>query len=95
MHATVFKCISKKEQSDSSSEDSGQPQKPKENTFAVKICRNDNKEVLEAHETEYKIIKLFDHPNLVKGISCFKDEMKCEVHCVMTYVEGKEILDFI
>jgi serine/threonine protein kinase len=38
---------------------------------------------------------LFEHPNLVKGKSFFKDELRNECHCVMTYVKGKEILDFI
>lgn len=90
MHATVFKCEVKNEQSDS---DSDGPDK--ETTFAVKICRSDNKEVLDVHETEFNIISLFDHQNLVKAKSFFKDDLHNECHCVVTYVEGKEILDFI
>jgi hypothetical protein len=53
MHATVFKCVSKSQKSDSSSNNSVSNKKTEETTFAVKICRNDNKEVLDAHETEY------------------------------------------
>ena len=63
--------------------------------FAVKLARSNDQEVLDAHEREYAIIKDLDHPNVIKGFELFKDDLKNEVHLVLRFVRGVELLDQI
>lgn len=45
-------------------------------TFAVKIVRSDDQEMLDAHEREFEIIQLCNHKNVIRGIEKFRDELK-------------------
>jgi len=44
---------------------------------------------------EYEITKNFDHANIVHSIELFDNTLKEEVHQVMEYVQGLEVLDSI
>ena len=51
--------------------------------------------MLEAHEREFNIIKMLDHPNVIHGVEMFRDDMKNEVYQVLALFEGMELLDQI
>lgn len=66
-----------------------------EKTFAVKIVRSDDQEKIIAHEREFQILEKLNHPNVVRAVEMFKNELKAQVFQVMECVEGSEILDEI
>lgn len=66
-----------------------------EKRYAVKIVRDDDKEKIIAHKTEFGILKGLDHPNVVKMLEIFDDTFKNNIYLVMEYIEGCEILDEI
>ena len=80
MHATVFKCFKVDDLE-------------KTVPFAVKIVRDDDEEKQNAHKNEFEIMQRLDHPNIVKGIEIFINNQKKEIHQVMNFIDGKEILD--
>jgi len=80
MHAQVYKCFKK--------DDSSTP-------YAVKITREDDEEKKMAHIKEFEITNKLDHPNIVKSIELYDNSMTGEIHQVMQFVEGVEVLDSI
>ncbi|CDW90758.1 protein kinase domain containing protein [Stylonychia lemnae] len=82
MHATVFKCFKLDDIH-------------KKEPFAVKIVRDDDDEKRQAHQNEFEIMHRLEHPNIVKGLEIFINNQKKEIHQVMKYIDGKEILDQI
>lgn len=48
-----------------------------------------------AHKKEYDITKNLVHKNIVQSIEMFDDEIKGEIHQIMGYIQGKEVLDHI
>jgi serine/threonine protein kinase len=42
---------------------------------------------------EYHLAKKLDHPNIPKYICVFDNVMKGEVHVVMEYIQGQELLE--
>eukprot|EP00347_Sterkiella_histriomuscorum_P015913 403355208 len=82
MHATVYKCFKLEDTK-------------KETPLAVKVIREDDEEKIIAHRNEFKIMESLDNPHIVKGYELFINVQKKEVHEVMKYIDGKEILDQI
>ena len=82
MHAQVFKCYKIDDIK-------------KENPFAVKVSRESDEEKKMAHTKEFNITQHLDHPNVVRSIEFFDNEIKGEIHQVLEYVQGVEVLDNI
>ena len=82
MHSQVYKCYKL--------DDIGRM-----NPFAVKISREDDEEKKMAHRKEFEITSKLDHKNIVKSIKLFENDLTGEIHQVMEYVEGMEVLDSI
>lgn len=82
MHAQVYKCF-KIEDTD------------KKDTFAVKYSRESDEEKKQAHVKEYDITKSLKHVNVVSSIDFFDNEIKGEIHQILEYIEGMEVLDSI
>ena len=82
MHAQVYKCFKIED-------------KDKLMPLAVKFSRESDEEKKMAHIKEYNITKNFEHTNVVKSYELFDNELKGEIHQVMEYIEGIEVLDSI
>jgi len=54
---------------------------------------SNDEDCIERHETEFKIIEKLKHPNVVKGMAIFKNDMKEEVYQVMSLAEGVELFE--
>jgi len=78
MHSSVFKCFTIFD-------------KERKNPFAVKISRDDDLEKKMAFVNEFMITKHLEHPNVVKYIEKFENDITNEIHIVMQYVAGKEL----
>lgn len=63
------------------------------NPYAVKCVMSNDEDCIERHETEFKIIEKLNHPNVVKGMAIFKNDMKEEVYQVMSLAEGVELFE--
>ena len=63
--------------------------------FAVKITRDDDEEKKIANRNEFNMLNKLNHKNIVKCVKLFENELKGEMHIVMQYIEGVEILDQI
>ena len=63
--------------------------------FAVKIMREPDEEKRLSHRREFDITQGLDHINIVKSHKYFFNELTENVHLVMDYVDGKEVLDLI
>lgn len=48
-----------------------------------------------AHQKEYEMTSKSDHVNVVKSIEFFDNKFKGEIHQVMEYINGVEVLDSI
>lgn len=82
MHASVLKCFRKTDEE-------------KVAPFAVKIMREDDEEKILASKKEFEITQKLNHPNIVRSIEMFVNDQKKEVHQVMDFIDGQEILDQI
>ena len=82
MHSSVFKCY-KLDDVD------------KLYPFAVKITRDDDEEKKQANRREFQITQNLTHTNVIKTIELFENEIKGEMHLVMQYIDGVEVLDQI
>lgn len=82
MHASVYKCF-KIEDVD------------KETPYAVKISKEDDEEKKLASVNEFKMTNQLDHSNVIKSIELFENNFTGEIHQVMEYIEGQEVLDSI
>ena len=80
MHAAVYKCYQINDEA-------------RVRPFAVKISREDDEEKKVAHKKEFEITSKLDHKNIVRSIEIFDNELKGEIHQVMEYIEGIEVLD--
>jgi serine/threonine protein kinase len=80
MHAAVYQCFEKSDEA-------------KETPFAVKISREDDEEKKMAHKKEFEITNKLKHKNIIRSIEIFDNELKGEIHQVMEYVDGIEVLD--
>ena len=63
--------------------------------MAVKEAREPDEERRLAHQKEYKITSIMSHKNVINATEYFFNELTEEVHIVMDYVEGQEVLDQI
>ena len=63
--------------------------------FAVKVSREADDEKRMAHRKEFEITKTLSHPNIVKSIEFFDNGPLDEIHQVMDFVDGLEVLDAI
>lgn len=63
--------------------------------YAVKIVKDDDNEKLLAHKAEFEILNKLSHNNVVRSIEIFNNELKSEIHQVMEFIDGSEILDEI
>jgi serine/threonine protein kinase len=63
--------------------------------FAVKVSREADDEKRMAHRKEFEITKNLSHPNIIKSIEFFDNGPLDEIHQVMEYVDGLEVLDAI
>ena len=61
----------------------------------MKATREDDEEKKMAHVNEFNITKDLNHINVVRSIAIFNNDIKGEIHQVMDYIEGKEVLDHI
>ena len=82
MHASVFKCFRK---------DDSERKWP----FAVKVMREDDEEKIMASKKEFEITQKLKHENIVKSFEMFVNDQKKEVHQVMEFIDGQEVLDQI
>jgi serine/threonine protein kinase len=82
MHSTVYKCYDINDVR-------------KLTPFAVKITRDDDEEKKMANRNEYEITKNLNHMNILKMRELIENEVNGEMHLVMQYVDGIEILDQI
>ena len=82
MHASVFKCFRK---------DDSERTRP----FAVKVMREDDEEKIMASKKEFEITQKLKHENIVKSFEMFVNDQKKEVHQVMEFIDGQEVLDQI
>ena len=82
MHAQVYQCFL--------IEDTLQ-----ENPFAVKISREADEEKRMAHKKEFQITINLSHPNIVRSFEFFDNGPLDEIHQVMEFVDGMEVLDAI
>ena len=82
MHSSVHKCFAVDDPD-------------KLHPYAVKITRDDDEEKKVANRNEYDILQHLNHRNIVKCIQLYENELKGEMHIVMQYFEGIEILDQI
>jgi serine/threonine protein kinase len=82
MHSSVYKCFL--------IEDTR-----KLTPFAVKITRDDDEEKKMANRNEYEITKNLSNLNLLKVRELFENDVSGEMHLVMQFVDGQEILDQI
>eukprot|EP00347_Sterkiella_histriomuscorum_P009234 403342006 len=82
MHATVYKCFHINDEI-------------KVRQLAVKEMREDDEEKILAAKKEFEITRRLDHPNIVKSIEFFVNDLRKEVHQIMEFIDGKEILDQI
>lgn len=67
----------------------------KDEPFAVKIVRDDDREKIIAHEKEFEILQPLKHNNIVHSIEIYRNAFKSEIFQVMEFIEGSEILDEI
>ena len=81
-HASVYKCYKKTDVE-------------KKEPFAVKVAREPDEERRLAHQKEYKITSKMRHKNVIRATEYFFNELTEEIHIVMNYVEGQEVLDQI
>ena len=63
--------------------------------FAVKVSRETDDEKRIAHKKEFEITKSLSHPNIIKSIEFFDNGPLDEIHQVMEFVDGLEVLDAI
>ena len=82
MHASVYQCFLLDDTD-------------KKNPLAVKISREDDEEKKQAHKNEFDITKNLRHTNVIKSIEFFDNDITGEIHQVMEFIEGKEVLDSI
>ena len=82
MHSSVYKCFLKSDIK-------------KFSPFAVKISRDDDEEKKIAHRNEFEISKKFNHLNIINSKEFYENDVTGEIHMVMQYFEGLEILDHI
>ncbi len=61
--------------------------------LAVKMMREDDEEKILASKKEFEIMEKLSHPNIVKSMEIYVNDQKKEVHQVMEYINGQEILD--
>jgi len=55
--------------------------------------REDDEEKILASKKEFEITQKLSHPSIVKSIEMFVNDQKKEVHQVMEFIDGQEILD--
>ena len=82
MHSSVYRCYLLEDHK-------------KFTPFAVKITRDDDEEKKIANRNEYEITKNLCHLNILKVKELIENNVTGEMHLVMQYVEGIEILDQI
>ena len=82
MHASVYKCYAIED-------------KDRLKPYAVKLIRESDDEKKLAHKNEFTITKSLNNENVIKSLEMFDNELKGEIHIVMEYVEGIEVLDNI
>jgi serine/threonine protein kinase len=82
MHSNVHKCYSVDDHN-------------KLFPLAVKITRDDDEEKKIANRNEFEILKNLNHRNIVKCHKLFENELEGEMHIIMQYIEGIEVLDQI
>ena len=80
MHASVYRCFKKDDLL-------------REFPYAVKVSREDDEEKKQAHIKEYQMTSSFDHKNVVRSVDFFDNALSGEIHQVMEYIEGNEVLD--
>lgn len=82
MHASVYKCFKIEDEE-------------KNSPYAVKISKEDDEEKKQASINEFNMTNKLDHSNVIKSIEMFQNDFTGEIHQVMEYIEGKEVLDSI
>jgi serine/threonine protein kinase len=65
----------------------------KEVPYAVKISREDDEEKKMAHLKEFQMTSNLNHKNIVKSIEIYDNSLTGEIHQIMEYIEGSEVLD--
>ena len=63
--------------------------------MATKVIREEDDEKRLAHKKEFDITSNLEHPNVIKSSKYFYNELTKEIHIVMDYIDGKEVLDLI
>jgi len=63
--------------------------------YVVKVSREADDEKRMAHKKEFEITKSLNHPNIIKSIEFFDNGPLDEIHQVMEFVDGLEVLDAI
>ena len=99
-HASVYKCFKRVVPTETTETTPLTIDKCEKNecfpeAYAVKIMRSDDPEKLAAHRKEYEILRALKHENVVEVKELFEDSFKSQVFQVMSFVEGKEVLDEI
>ena len=62
--------------------------------LVVKITRTSDAEVLQAVKKEYSILKILDHPNIVKAKELFYDPLKSCIYLVQECAKGVNLSEF-
>lgn len=81
-HSQVYLCYSRQD-------------KKRDNPLAVKVSREDDIERKNAHKKEFAITSMLKHPNVSQSIEFFDNPLAGEIHIVMKFVEGVEVLESI
>ena len=63
--------------------------------YAVKVFREDDEEKRMVLLKEPLVLKKLNHPNIVKYVDHFDNQLKGEIHMVMEYVNGMEVMDHL
>lgn len=61
--------------------------------YAVKVAREPDEEKQMAHKKEYEITSKLNHKNVIKATDYFFNKLTEEIHIVMNFVPGQEVLD--
>ena len=67
----------------------------KKKTFAVKQIKQPDNTKLDGHTEEYHMLKGLNHPNIVKVVELFVNDVKGIVHIILEYVDGKEMQEHV
>jgi serine/threonine protein kinase len=64
-------------------------------SFAVKLFRNSDVELISTLKTQYKILKVLSHPNIIEAHNLFVNEQERNCQLVLDYCPYPQLKDFL